>query len=103
MAHKEGLSVDARVNIAMDALTSGEREGVSKLIQDRAHFLEHAGQPGRSQKLSTGETLYQTRVGLSALRLIYSIDGDRVSVLDLMNKRTMDRLGPKKKRKKKKK
>jgi mRNA-degrading endonuclease RelE of RelBE toxin-antitoxin system len=99
MAREKGLSIDPRVNIAMDALSLSQREAVSKLLRDREHFLNYAGRPGRTQKLLTGKTLYKTRVGSSGLRLIYSTDGDMISVLDLMNKRTMDLLGPKKKKK----
>ena len=99
MARKKGLTIDPRVNIAMDALTLSQRKAVSKVLQDREHFLDYTGRPGSStQKLSAGKTLYKTRVGSSELRLIYSVDGDMVSVLDLMNNRTMNRLGPKKKK-----
>jgi len=95
MAHETVFIIDPRVKIAMDALSDSQRDDVRQAIRN---LQDHAGQPGRAEKLSTGKTFYKSRVGSSGLRLIFSVDGDTIFVLDLMNKRTMDRLGPKKRK-----
>jgi mRNA-degrading endonuclease RelE of RelBE toxin-antitoxin system len=98
MAHETVFIIDHRVKIAMDALSDSQRDDVAQAIRN---LRDHAGQPGRAEKLSTGKTgktLYKSRVGSSGLRLIFSVDGDTIFVLDLMSKRTMDRLGPKKRK-----
>ena len=103
MAHKKGLSVDPRVNIAMDALTSGQRESVSEADPGPGAFLGTCPPNGTQSETIDWNDPLSNKGWIVRTAVIYSIDGDTVSVLDLMNGRTMDRLGPKKKKKKKKK
>lgn len=99
MEREKGFEIDRRVAIAIDALTPKQKEGLGQVLCDKEHFIKYASVPGRTQRLSAKEPVYEMRVGSSGLRLIYSKVGDNIDVLDVMHKKTMDRFGPKKKRK----
>jgi hypothetical protein len=96
MAREKGFEIDRRVAIAMDALTPKQQEGLGQVLRDKAHFIQYASVPGRTQRLLAKEPVYKMKVGSSGLRLIYSVVGDDIAVLDVMHKTTMDRFGSRK-------
>ena len=86
--------VDGRVSIALDALDDKQKRAVGGLIRDRAHFLESASDSRRISKLSKNKPLYALKAP-SGLRIVYSMVGNEIVVLDLMRQATLNRYGPK--------
>jgi hypothetical protein len=85
MAAKNGLIVDRRVSIALDALSSQQRKIVQNMIVSKDRFLTHLSNPQRVKTLSTKQPLYSVSVSPD-LRLIYTCPGDDIVVMDLVNK-----------------
>jgi hypothetical protein len=99
MEREKGFEIDRRVTIAMDALTPSQKVVLDLILHDKENFVKYASVPGRAHRLSANEPVYKMEVGSAGLQLIYSMIGDDIDVLDIMHKKTMNRFGPKPKRK----
>lgn len=89
------LVIERPVKIAMQVLTPGEQRAVGRAIGSAQAFLELAKRPGRVTKVSSAQGLSKMRVGPN-LRLIFRQSPDRIEVLDLMERATLDRYAHKK-------
>lgn len=90
MSTSKGLEVDRRVGIALSVLPAPQKHAVEKVIRSPKTFATAAAQPGRVQQLATsGQPLYKMRVSPS-LRLIYTMVGDTVYVVDVVERATLD-------------
>jgi glutamine synthetase type III len=79
MAKAKGLEVDRRVGIALSVLPSVQKHAVERVIQSPRSFATAAAVPGRVQ---------QMRISRS-LRLIYTMVGDTVYVVDVVERATL--------------
>ena len=100
MLSETDFQIDQRVAIAMDALEPDQKASLNSALCSKANFIAQASSPGRSERLSNSKDVYVLRVE-NGLRVFYSKSGDKIVILDVMRKATMDRLMTKKKRKKK--
>jgi hypothetical protein len=98
MAIKRGFQVDSRVGIAVDAMSASQKAALEQVLQDKEHFVAHAKRPGVTRKLSDSRPLYMMRAG-GGMRIIFTIRGENIAVLDVMRKVTADQFVPKKKTK----
>ena len=90
MTIENGIQVDRRVVIAMDALSPGQKAALKPVLQSKDQFLAYAKKPGTSQQLSKSKALYAMKAG-SGMRIVYEARGDGIVVRDLMQKATLDR------------
>jgi hypothetical protein len=89
MAKAKGLEVDRRVGIALSVLPSVQKQAVERVIQSQRSFATAAAVPGRVQQMATsGQPLYKMRISRS-LRLIYTMVGDTVYVVDVVERATL--------------
>jgi hypothetical protein len=96
MPRKKDLKVHRRVGIAMSVLPSAQRTAVSRVLSSPSAFTDHDADLTIVEKLAPGgEKLYVMTV-TPQIRLVYSKSGDRIQILDLVERATMDRLAPKK-------
>jgi hypothetical protein len=96
VTRKKDLKVHRRVGIAMSVLPSAQRSAVSRVLASPSAFAHRAAELTNLKKLApTGEKLYVMNV-TPQIRLVYSKSGDRIEILDLVERATMDRLAPKK-------
>ena len=100
MLSETDFQIDQRVAIAMDALEPDQKASLNSALRSKANFIAQASSPGRSERLSNSKDVYVLRVE-NGLRVFDSKSGDKIVILDVMRKATMDRLMTKKKRKKK--
>jgi hypothetical protein len=96
MAAKSDFVIDRRVAIALDALTPSQKATLEPVLEDKETFVAREKRPGATKRLSSSKSLYSMNAG-NGLRIFYSKSGDRIVILDVMRKATMDRLGAKKK------
>lgn len=96
MAIENGIQVDRRVAIAMDALSPGQKAALKPVLQSKEQFLAYAKKPGTTQKLSNSKDLYAMRAG-SGMRIVFEAQKDGIVVRDLMQKATLDRYVAKRK------
>ncbi len=90
MAKSKGLEVDRRVGIALSVLPSAQRHAVERVIRSAQAFATVAAIPGRVHQMPTsGQPLYKMRISPS-LRLIYTMVGDTVYVVDVVERATLD-------------
>jgi hypothetical protein len=96
MAGKKDMEIHRRVGIAMSVLPSAQRSAVSRVLSSPGAFTHPADDLTNIKKLApVGEKLYVMNV-TPQIRLIYSKSGERIQILDLVERATMDRLAPKK-------
>ena len=96
MAKTKGLEVDRRVGIALSVLPTVQKHAVERVIRSPQSFATAAAVPGRVQQMATsGQPLYKMRVSPS-LRLIYTMVGDTVYVVDVVERATLDHFAAKK-------
>jgi hypothetical protein len=89
MAKAKGLEVDRRVGIALSVLPSVQKHAVERVIQSPRSFATAAAVPGRVQQIATsGQPLYKMWISRS-LRLIYTMVGDTVYVVDVVERATL--------------
>jgi hypothetical protein len=91
MAKAKGLEIDRRVGIALSVIPQAQKVAVERLLRSAQSFANGAAIPGRVRMMRTsGQPLYMMRVSPS-LRLIYTLVGDTVYVLDVVERATLDR------------
>jgi hypothetical protein len=98
MAIENGIQVDRRVAIAMDALSPGQKAALTPVLQSKDLFLAYAKKPGTTRKLSESKALYAMKAG-SGMRIVFEAQKDGIVVRDLMQKSTLDRYIAKRKSK----
>ena len=95
MAKYKGLEIDRRVGIALSVLSPSQRHAVGRLIRSPQDF-ERATLCGRVRQLHTsGQPLYMLRVS-PTLRLVYTLVGETVYIVDLVERATLDRFAARK-------
>jgi hypothetical protein len=96
MAKAKGLEVDRRVGIALSVLPSVQKHAVERVIQSPRSFATAAAVPGRVQQIATsGQPLYKMWISRS-LRLIYTMVGDTVYVVDVVERATLNHFASRK-------
>jgi hypothetical protein len=91
MAKTKGLEVDRRVGIALSVLPPVQKQAVERVIHSPQSFATAVAERGRVQQMATsGQPLYKMRVSPS-LRLIYTMVGDTVYVVDVVERATLKR------------
>lgn len=89
MSTIKGLEVDRRVGMALGVLPSSQRSLVERIIESPKIFAEVAALPGRVHQLAnSGQLLYKLKVTQSLI-LIYTMIGDTVYVVDLVERATL--------------
>jgi hypothetical protein len=91
------FEVDPRIKIGLDALTPEDRRTVEEATRSKEDFLARISDPTRVFRLRPGSRYYALKV-TSRLRFIYTREGDRINVEDLMNQGLLDRYGAKRAR-----
>lgn len=100
MAKAKRLEVDRRVGIALSVLPWVQKHSVERVIRSPQSFATAAAMPGRVQQMATsGQPLYKMRVSPS-LRLIYTMIGDTVYVVDVVERATLNHFAGRKAAKK---
>ena len=96
MAKQKGLEIDRRVGIALSVLPVSEKKAIERVIGSSRAFEHAAALPNRVQPMkASGQPLYMMRVSPS-LRLVYTLVGDTVYVLDVVKRATLDRFAVRK-------
>jgi hypothetical protein len=85
VAVKEGVKINHRVVIAMDALTASQKKALEPVLRDRQGFIVDASRQAKAVKGPGGNALYQRDAG-RGFRLAYSIVDGCVIVEDVMRK-----------------
>jgi hypothetical protein len=85
MAVKEGVKLDRRVTIAMDALTASQKKALEPVLRDRDGFLANASRQAKAIRIPGREPLYKMDVG-QGFKVAYSIVDGAVIVQDVMKK-----------------
>ena len=85
MAVKEGVKINHRVVIAMDALTASQKKALEPVLRDRKGFIAEASRQAEAVKDPGGNALYKRDAG-HGFRLAYSIVDGSVIVHDVMKK-----------------
>jgi hypothetical protein len=94
MAVEQGFRVNRRVNIAIDALSAGQKAALEPVLRTKQSFVAHATRRGATEPLSATKPLFSMRVGAGGLRVIFTRDGDDIVVQDIMQKATVDHFAP---------
>ena len=92
----KGFQVGQRVGIAMDALSASQKAALESVLQSKQRFVAHSKLPGVTKKLPGAKPLFTMKAG-PGIRVIFTVQEDNISVLDVMRKLTMDRLMTKRK------
>jgi hypothetical protein len=96
MAKSKGLEVDRRVGIALSVLPPSQKIAIERIMRSPQSFSRAAAAPGRVQQMRTsGQPLYMMRVS-PGLCLIYTMVGDTVHVLDLVERATLNHFAARK-------
>ena len=85
MAVKEGVKINHRVVIAMDALTASQKKALEPVLRDRQGFIIDASRQAKAVKGPGGNALYKRNAG-HGFKLAYSIVDGSVIVQDVMKK-----------------
>ncbi len=80
---KEGVEINHRVVIAMDALTASQRKALEPVLRDRQGFLAEASRQTTAVKGPSGNLLYRRDAG-HGFQLEYSIVDGSVVIHDVM-------------------
>jgi hypothetical protein len=84
------FEVDPGIRIGLDALTPDDRRAVEEAIRSTESFLARTADPGQVFRLRPNDPYIALKV-TPRLRLIYTREGDRIEVVDLMNQGVLDR------------
>jgi hypothetical protein len=84
------FAVDPGIRIGLDALTPEDRRAVEEAIQSKESFLARIADPSQVFRLRPKDPYLALKV-TPRLRLIYTREGDRIQVVDLMNQGFLDR------------
>jgi hypothetical protein len=84
------FEVDPRIGIGLDALTPEDRRSVEEATRSKENFLARISDPSQVFRLRPSAPYHALKIG-SSLRLIYTREGDRIDVVDLMNQGFLDR------------
>jgi hypothetical protein len=95
VATKEGVKINHRVVIAMDALTDSQKKALEPVLRDREGFIVDASRQAKAIKGPGGNALYKRDAG-RGFRLDYSIVDGSVIVQDVMKKVPSDASATKK-------
>jgi hypothetical protein len=82
--------VDPGIRIGLDALTPEDRRTVEEAIRSKENFLARISDPSQVFRLRPNDPYIALKV-TPRLRLIYTREGDRITVVDLMNQGFLDR------------
>jgi hypothetical protein len=85
VAVKEGIKINHRVVIAMDALTASQKKALEPVLRDRQGFIVDASRQAKAVKGPGGNALYKRNAG-HGFKLTYSIEDGSVIVQDVMKK-----------------
>jgi hypothetical protein len=91
------FEVDPRTRMGLDALTPEDQQTVEEAIRSKEDFLARISDPSQVFLLRPGSRYYALKV-TARHRLIYTREGDRIIVEDLMNQGLLDRYGAKRAR-----
>jgi hypothetical protein len=83
VAAKEGVKINRRVVIAMDALTASQKKALEPVLRDRQGFIADASRQAKTVKDSGNNALYKRNAG-HGFKLAYSIVDGSVIVQDVM-------------------
>jgi hypothetical protein len=96
MAKSKGLEVDRRVGIALSVLPASQKAAVERVVSSPQTFTQAAATPGRVQQMRTsGQPLFMMRVSPN-LRLIYTMVGDTIYVVDVVERATLNHFATRK-------
>ncbi len=84
------FEVDPGIRMGLDALTPEDRRIVEEAIRSKEGFLARIADPSRVFRLRPTAPYLALKV-TPRLRLIYTREGDRIEVVDLMNQGFLDR------------
>jgi hypothetical protein len=84
------FEVDPRIKIGLDVLTPKDRQAVEEAIRSKEDFLARISDPSQVFRLRPKDPYIALKV-TPRLRLIYTREGDRIEVVDLMNQGFLDR------------
>jgi hypothetical protein len=84
------FEVDPGIRIGLDALTPEDRRAVEEAIRSKESFEARIADPGQVFRLRPNDPFLALKV-TPRLRLIYTREGDRIEVVDLMNQGFLDR------------
>jgi hypothetical protein len=85
------FEVGPRARMGLDVLTPEDRRTIEEAIRSKEDFLARISDPSQVFLLRPGSRYYALKITPS-LRLIYTRDGDRIYVEDLMNQGMIDLL-----------
>jgi hypothetical protein len=85
------FEVEPRARMGLDALTPEDRRTVEEAIRSKEAFLARISNPSRVFRLRQTAPYYALKITPS-LRLIYTREGDRIAVEDLVNQGIIDLL-----------
>jgi hypothetical protein len=89
MAKPRGLEIDRRVGIALSVLQPLQKLAVERVTRSPQAFALAAAKPGRVHQMPTsGQPLYMMKLS-SSLRLIYTMVGDTIYVVDVVENATL--------------
>ena len=86
--------VERRIKIGVDALSPEERQIVEDVMSSKARFLAWIADPEKVGKLRPDAPYYSLKI-TPELRLIYTWEGDRIHLLDVINQAWFDRYASK--------
>ena len=84
------FEVDPGIRIGLDALTPEDRRAVEEAIRSKETFLARIADPDQVFRLRPNDPYLALKV-TPRLRLIYTREGERIRVVDLMNQGFLDR------------
>ena len=93
----DGLQIDGRVSIAMDALGTRQKRVVRRVLSDRESFLSLTSGGRRARKVSISQPIYAVSVP-PGLDIIFRVSGEAIEIMDLMGTATFKRFAAKKPR-----
>jgi len=85
------FEVDPRTRTGLDVLTPEDRRTIEEAIRSKEDFLARISDPSQVFQVRPNSRYYALKV-TPRLRLIYTREGDRIIVEDLMNQGMMDLL-----------
>jgi hypothetical protein len=84
------FEVDPGIKVGLDALRPEDRRAVEEAIRSKESFLARISDPSQVFRLRPKDPYIALKV-TPRLRLIYTREGDRIQVVDLMNQGFLDR------------